>query len=125
MPQPHGSALSCALSPAIQKDGGRYPTVNLVMSVIALIGAWRFREHRSVPQMHQRLQTRGLAISERAVTHLLHRYARTGELTPHRSGAHQDPVTETRACDPGAGWLTAGSEAGSAVGGTGLDRKST
>src|SRR6266699_5399837 len=44
------------------------------LDVIALIGAWRFRERRSVPEMHQRLQTRGLAISERAVTHLLHRY---------------------------------------------------
>jgi MULE transposase domain len=44
------------------------------LDVIALIGAWRFREHRSVPQMHQRLQARGLAISEREVTHLMQRY---------------------------------------------------
>ena len=44
------------------------------LDVIATIGAWRFREHRSVPEMHQRLQARGLSISERAVTHLLHRY---------------------------------------------------
>jgi len=42
--------------------------------VIALIGAWRFVEHRSVPEMHQRLQARGLAISEREVTHLMQRY---------------------------------------------------
>jgi hypothetical protein len=42
--------------------------------VIALIGAWRFTEHRSVPEMHQRLQARGLVISERAVTHLMQRY---------------------------------------------------
>jgi MULE transposase domain len=42
--------------------------------VIALIGAWRFTEHRSVPEMHQRLQARGLAISEREVTHLMQRY---------------------------------------------------
>lgn len=42
--------------------------------VIATIGAWRFREQRSVPEMHQRLQARGLSISERAVTHLLHHY---------------------------------------------------
>lgn len=39
-----------------------------------MIGAWRFRAHRSVPEMHQRLVARGLAISERAVTHLMHRY---------------------------------------------------
>ncbi len=31
-------------------------------------------EHRSVPEMHQRLLARGLAISERAVTHLMQRY---------------------------------------------------
>src|SRR6266852_378157 len=44
------------------------------LDVIALIGTWRFREHRSVPEMHQRLQTRDLAISEREVTHLMQRY---------------------------------------------------
>jgi hypothetical protein len=44
------------------------------LDVIALIGTWRFREHRSVPEMHQRLQARGLVISERAVTHLMQRY---------------------------------------------------
>jgi hypothetical protein len=42
--------------------------------VIALIGAWRFREHRSVPEMHQRLLARGLSISQREVTHLMQRY---------------------------------------------------
>jgi len=44
------------------------------LDVIAKIGAWRFTEHRSVPEMHQRLLTRGLAISEREVTHLMQRY---------------------------------------------------
>jgi MULE transposase domain len=44
------------------------------LDVIALIGAWRFREHRSVPEMHQRLLARGLAISQREVTHLMQRY---------------------------------------------------
>jgi hypothetical protein len=44
------------------------------LEVIALIGAWRFREHRSVPEMHQRLLARGLLISQREVTHLMQRY---------------------------------------------------
>lgn len=44
------------------------------LDVIAAIGAWRLAEHRSVPEMHQHLQARGLSISERAVTHVLHRY---------------------------------------------------
>jgi hypothetical protein len=46
--------------------------------------AARFREHRSVPEMHQRLQARELALTERTVTHLPHRDARTGEFAPHR-----------------------------------------
>jgi hypothetical protein len=44
------------------------------LDVIALIGACRFTEHRSVPEMHQRLLARGLAISGREVTHLMQRY---------------------------------------------------
>jgi hypothetical protein len=44
------------------------------LDVIAAVGSWRYREHRSVPEMHQRLRDRGVAISERSVTNLLHRY---------------------------------------------------
>jgi hypothetical protein len=44
------------------------------LDVIALIGAWRYREHRSVPEIHQGLRERGVAIAERTVTHLLDRY---------------------------------------------------
>lgn len=58
------------------EEEGRWalPHGEFGLDVIALIGAWRFREHRSVPEMHQRLQARGLLISERAVTHLVQRY---------------------------------------------------
>jgi hypothetical protein len=42
--------------------------------VIALIGQWRFREHRSVPEMHQALQARGISIAQRSVTSLMQRY---------------------------------------------------
>jgi hypothetical protein len=58
------------------EEEGRWalPHGEFGLDVIALIGTWRFQEHRSVPEMHQRLQARGLMISERAVTHLLHRY---------------------------------------------------
>jgi hypothetical protein len=44
------------------------------LEVIALIGVWRFRHHRSVPEMHHLLQERGVPITERTVTHLMHRY---------------------------------------------------
>jgi hypothetical protein len=42
--------------------------------VIALVGALRYAEHRSVPEIHRTLTGRGVAIAERTVTDLLHRY---------------------------------------------------
>jgi len=58
------------------EEEGRWalPHGEFGLDVIALIGVWRFTEHRSVPEMHQRLLTRGVAISEREVTHLMQRY---------------------------------------------------
>jgi hypothetical protein len=44
------------------------------LDVIALLGQLRAREQRSVPQLHQLLCKRGVAIAERSVTVLLHRY---------------------------------------------------
>src|SRR5258706_2466776 len=44
------------------------------LDVIALIGSLRYRERRSVPELHAELQRRGVSIAERSVTHLLHRY---------------------------------------------------
>src|SRR6266446_1668893 len=44
------------------------------LEVIALIGSFRFREHRSVPEMHRLLLARGVSITERSVTHLMQRY---------------------------------------------------
>jgi hypothetical protein len=44
------------------------------LDVIALVGQWRFREHRSGPEMHRALLARGVSITERTVTHLMQRY---------------------------------------------------
>jgi Transposase, Mutator family len=44
------------------------------LDVIALVGALRHREHRSVPEIHAALRGRGVAIAERSVTNLLDRY---------------------------------------------------
>jgi hypothetical protein len=44
------------------------------LDVIALVGALRFAEHRSVPEIRQALTARGVAIAERTVTNLLQRY---------------------------------------------------
>src|SRR5690349_3546739 len=40
------------------------------LEVIALVGALRYQEHRSMPEIHARLGQRDVEISERAVTHL-------------------------------------------------------
>jgi hypothetical protein len=44
------------------------------LDVIALVGRLRFIHHRSVPEIHQALRQRGVAIAERSVTEQLHRY---------------------------------------------------
>jgi hypothetical protein len=44
------------------------------LDVIALVGALRYREHKSVPEIHRALRARGLGIAERSVTNLLDRY---------------------------------------------------
>jgi Transposase, Mutator family len=44
------------------------------LDVMALVGALRYREHRSVPEIHRALRARGVAVCERTVTNLLDRY---------------------------------------------------
>jgi len=58
------------------EEEGRWalPHGEFGLEVIALIGQWRFREHRSVPEMHRALLARGVRITERSVTHLMQRY---------------------------------------------------
>jgi hypothetical protein len=50
------------------------PNGEFGLDVIALIGALRYREHRSVPEIHQTLRERQVAIAQRTVTYLLERY---------------------------------------------------
>jgi hypothetical protein len=44
------------------------------LDVIALVGALRFREHRSAGEIHQELERRGVRIAVRSVRHLIERY---------------------------------------------------
>ncbi len=44
------------------------------LDVIAHIGALRYREHRSLPEIHKALQEQHVAIAPRTVTYLLERY---------------------------------------------------
>jgi hypothetical protein len=57
-----------------EEGGWALPHGEFGLEVIALIGRWRFREHRSVPEMHRALLTRGVGITERSVTNLMQRY---------------------------------------------------
>jgi hypothetical protein len=50
------------------------PEHELGLDVIALIGALRNHEHRSVPAIHAALRARNVPISERSVTNMLGRY---------------------------------------------------
>jgi hypothetical protein len=44
------------------------------LDVIALVGALRYTEHKSVPEIHRALRERGVDIAQRSVTSLLERY---------------------------------------------------
>jgi len=44
------------------------------LDVVALVGALRYGEHRSVPEIHQQLRQRDICISQRSVSHLIERY---------------------------------------------------
>jgi hypothetical protein len=50
------------------------PNGEFGLDVIALIGTLRYREHRSIPEIHRALQERHVAIAQRTVTYLLERY---------------------------------------------------
>ena len=69
------------------EEEGRWalPHGEFGLEVIALIGQWRFRDHRSVPEMHQALLARGISVAQRSVTYLLQRYEElvTWRITDH------------------------------------------
>jgi hypothetical protein len=62
--------------PFLPEEAGAWalPQAEFGLDVLALVGQLRYREQRSVPQIHQALQARGVQIAERSVTELLHRY---------------------------------------------------
>lgn len=57
-----------------EEGGWTLPQAEFGLDVIALVGALRYGEHRSVPEIQRALQGRGVAIAERTVTHLVQRY---------------------------------------------------
>src|SRR5262245_43375613 len=69
---------ACALHKRAYRpeEEGRWalPQAEVGLDVIALVGALRYGEHRSVPEIHAVLTARGVAVAERTVTHLVQRY---------------------------------------------------
>ena len=72
----HNAACTAHLRPYRPEAEGRFalPHHEFGLDVIALIGALRYAEHRTVPEIHRLLLQRGLPLSERSVTNLLDRY---------------------------------------------------
>src|SRR3954454_22182723 len=56
------------------EDAIALPRHEFGLDVIALVGALRYRENRSVPEIHRALRERGVAVCERTVANLLDRY---------------------------------------------------
>lgn len=72
----NNQACSRYHQPYRAEEEGRWalPHGECGLDVIALVGTLRFREHRSVSEIHQQLQKRQLQMCERTVEHAMHRY---------------------------------------------------
>jgi hypothetical protein len=72
----HNRGCRCYLRPYRPESEGRFalPRHEFGLDVIALVGALRYAEHRSVPEIHAALLGRDVGASERTVTNLLDRY---------------------------------------------------
>jgi hypothetical protein len=72
----HNRACGQYMRPYRPEEEGRLalPVHEFGLDVIALIGTLRYGQHRTVPEIHQELQRRGVVIAERSVTNLLDRY---------------------------------------------------
>ena len=67
------SRYKCAYRP---EEEGRWalPHGECGLDVIAKVGTLRYKEHRSIKEIHEHLKERGVQICERTVEHALHRY---------------------------------------------------
>ena len=57
-----------------EEGGWALPHGEFGLDVIALVGALRYQQQRSIPQIHEELRRRGLQVAERTVTNQLYRY---------------------------------------------------
>ena len=57
-----------------EEGGWALPHGEFGLDVIALVGALRYQQQRSIPQIHEELMRRGLVLAQRTVTDQLYRY---------------------------------------------------
>src|SRR5216117_1053452 len=57
-----------------EEGGWALPHGEFGLDVIALVGALRYQQQRSIPQIHEELLRRGLVLAQRTVTDQLYRY---------------------------------------------------
>jgi hypothetical protein len=57
-----------------EEGGWALPHGEFGLDVIALVGALRYQQQRSIPQIHEELLRRGLQVAQRTVTDQLYRY---------------------------------------------------
>ena len=77
-----------------QEGAFALPQGEFGLDVIALVGALRHVEHRSVPEIHRELLGRGVAASERTVTNLLDRYEELVALRLTQSASLRERLKE-------------------------------
>jgi hypothetical protein len=72
----HQPACSRFLRPVHPEEEGRLalPQQEFGLDVIAFVGALRYAQHRSVPEIHTALVARGVDVCVRSITNLLDRY---------------------------------------------------
>lgn len=80
------------------EEEGRWalPAHEFGLEVIAQIGTWRYQEHRTVAEIHQRLRDRGVSISERSVSNQLERYDELVTLSLSHSPRVQQRLKEQK-----------------------------
>jgi hypothetical protein len=79
----HRPACPFFLRPLRPEAEGRLglPHHEFGLDVVALVGALRHAEHKSVPEIHKALRGRGLVLAQRTVSNLLDRYDELRALT--------------------------------------------
>ena len=72
----HNPACPRHRKPVRPEEEGAWalPNGEFGFDIIALIGTLRYREHRSIPEIHRSLLEHNVAIAQRTVTYLLERY---------------------------------------------------